>query len=50
MACRVLRGSVAMSRFEVIGLHNSSDPVLATRLAHFAQIEKGHLYGVRHEY
>lgn len=30
-----------MSRFEVIGLHNSSDTVLTTRLTRFAQIEKG---------
>jgi hypothetical protein len=29
-----------MSRVEVIGLHNSSDTVLATSLARFAQIEK----------
>ena len=40
MADRVPRGSVAMSRFEVIGPHNSSDTVLATCLARFAQIEK----------
>lgn len=40
MAGRVPRGSVAMSRFEVIGPHNSSDTVLATSLARFAQIEK----------
>lgn len=40
MACRVPRGSVAMSRFEVIGLHNSSDTVLATGLTRFSQVEK----------
>jgi hypothetical protein len=40
MAGRVPRGSVAMSRFEVIGPHNSSNTALASRLARFAQIEK----------
>jgi hypothetical protein len=36
----VPRSSVAVEGFDVIGPHNSSDPMLATGLARFSQIEK----------